>query len=1211
MPSIHIDTPQELKDLETLALSMSLGSNIQKLDVSHNDLSYEALFILLGTEAKSLLSQLNLDSNPLTFRAFSSLSESLVSVSASTPLTFSSIQVLSLRHCQLGDDGITELANIFKCSISSQDFHLSIQSLDLSGNNITDSGLSAFSSSLISLLQHGKLNSFLSLVLDQNLITSSGLQSLLPLVQTDLFQSSLQTLSLHDNNIDDAGVRFLATTIQSGSASASSCSLRSLSLSKNTFGNEGCRALAECLETSSPLLHLSLSHNHAITADALCHLLNAAFASTLRTLDVSGSPLSEAAVSSLRLQPTTAMSTLSFDVTSNEAADLFLTSAVSCFSLTTLTIQIRTSSSHHLCAECAESKPTLLHPPRHSPTRTLSQHTRTLNLDVEDDSEEPKQSRALRPSLQCKLDCLATLNRYIHCFDSACLSPINRFEHGNEKVTDFNWDESMMSPDWMKTFCALRETGDEDVESTHSHFLSIVDEMIAMVSSPEEVDTLLNFTPYMNPKERREQARLTTMLKMKVLLPLLVTKLTLFAKAEKDVVHPSLPVVLPPSISLGRDQTHFANVMKDREQRMNCVVDSVQNSLLLFKSPTSSPDLHNLVREILVDAEETLKTTLHQQLSESMKKYTNQEVESTTDQHSASINSDIQTLTEEIINRSIPQIEEQLAFMILDRSPPNSQTNPHLSLEPNEKEKRRNQFRRLRTSALSAVLRTDRIKEVEHERRVEHMRHAMVDPIQREVEGIVMQVFETARQEIEKEIRSKEEDEMEADLVESDTKSQAQTNTVGSDLQQFLSQIVREKTAQILQNITQSHSEREHTRTSRLNMAPQSLRKANQTTLDAQHSLDEEKEWIRKEVERLNSQIDAVVDDDEEESSDGDESEAEEESQTHPEVVENEQESLFSLSDSEQEERSTEKTHPSKHQPDQVDQQETLSSLLSPPLESSPQPDNIIQDESEKPHSAENKSRSKDRLEPRTDKPKKIKQKKSEKKSIPDKIEELRRFLEERVGKLQKEESDAKESNQETISKIEEVLGEVKNDSERIQQNVSLIEQTHTMEEEQRHRSQEEKEEEQRREREEDANTKSEHERLAQELLSNQTNLSREWSAAEAEQKEFAEKKRVEYELEAERVMEKKRKEEMKLKQANGRPVKSDLELKAEELKTSTQQTISLLSYQLMQDSLALTRTVKVLEQKVLDLEQTMQTDLEATIEATLKVMETSKKGRR
>ncbi|KAM9310559.1 protein NLRC3-like isoform 1-T1 [Pholidichthys leucotaenia] len=155
------------------------------------------------------------------------------------------LESLSLSGCQVSEEGCEALSSVPSSPSSS------LRHLNLSNNNLKDSGVKILSDGLKNL--HCKLE---SLSLSGCLVSEESCEALSSVLSSP--SSSLRHLDLSNNNLKDSGVKILSAGLQN-----LHCKLESLSLSGCLVSEEGCSSLASALRSNpSHLRDLDLSYNH-------------------------------------------------------------------------------------------------------------------------------------------------------------------------------------------------------------------------------------------------------------------------------------------------------------------------------------------------------------------------------------------------------------------------------------------------------------------------------------------------------------------------------------------------------------------------------------------------------------------------------------------------------------------------------------------------------------------------------------------------------------------------------------------------------------------------------------------------------------------------------------------------------------------------------------------------------------------------------------
>ncbi|XP_051989184.1 NACHT, LRR and PYD domains-containing protein 12-like isoform X2 [Xyrauchen texanus] len=187
-------------------------------------------------QSSNSLRELDLSNNDLQDSGVKQLSDTLKS-------SHCTLEILRLTDCRLTGQCCESLSSVLKSSNS-------LRELDLSNNDLQDSGVKQLSDALKS--PHCTLQ---ILRLAACRFTGQCCESLSSVLQSS---NSLRELDMSNNDLQDSGVKLLSDTLKSAH-----CTLKILRLSGCMLTEEGCRSVASALGSNpSHVRELDLSYNH-------------------------------------------------------------------------------------------------------------------------------------------------------------------------------------------------------------------------------------------------------------------------------------------------------------------------------------------------------------------------------------------------------------------------------------------------------------------------------------------------------------------------------------------------------------------------------------------------------------------------------------------------------------------------------------------------------------------------------------------------------------------------------------------------------------------------------------------------------------------------------------------------------------------------------------------------------------------------------------
>uniref|UniRef100_A0A8C2DEH3 Uncharacterized protein n=1 Tax=Cyprinus carpio TaxID=7962 RepID=A0A8C2DEH3_CYPCA len=246
-------------------------SNLTELDLSENKLGNPGMKIILTLfeNVQCRLEKLKLNCISITEQGCAALASAFNS----------NLRELDLSRNQIGDSGVTEISSLLRNSQT-------LQILRLSDCSISEEGYKALSSALRSNPSH-----LIELDLTGNDPGPSGVKQLSDLLQDPNCQ--LKTLSLKNNCITEGGCHVLAAALNSNPSN-----LTELDLSENKLGNPGMKIILTLFENVQCRLE-KLKLNCISITDEGCAALASACNSNLRELDLSRNQIGDSGVTEI------------------------------------------------------------------------------------------------------------------------------------------------------------------------------------------------------------------------------------------------------------------------------------------------------------------------------------------------------------------------------------------------------------------------------------------------------------------------------------------------------------------------------------------------------------------------------------------------------------------------------------------------------------------------------------------------------------------------------------------------------------------------------------------------------------------------------------------------------------------------------------------------------------------------------------------------
>ncbi|XP_050959176.1 ribonuclease inhibitor-like [Labeo rohita] len=254
-------------DCHVLAAALNSNpSNLTELDLSENKLGNPGMKIIL-----TLFENVQCRLEKLKLKCISITDEGCAALASAF---HSNLRELDLSRNQIGDSGVTEISSLLRNS------QCTLQILSLNNNCITEGGCHVLAAAL-----NSNPSNLTELDLSENKLGNPGMKIILTLFEN--VQCRLEKLKLKCISITDEGCAALASAFHSN--------LRELDLSRNQIGDSGVTEISSLLRNSQCTLQI-LRFLKSPAAEEACEYLTGVLGKSpllLKELDLSGDKLGD------------------------------------------------------------------------------------------------------------------------------------------------------------------------------------------------------------------------------------------------------------------------------------------------------------------------------------------------------------------------------------------------------------------------------------------------------------------------------------------------------------------------------------------------------------------------------------------------------------------------------------------------------------------------------------------------------------------------------------------------------------------------------------------------------------------------------------------------------------------------------------------------------------------------------------------------------